>query len=86
MVSAGALEVPGEQLTYSSPISDWGRIAHVALAWNGANPGSVIEIVTAAWLCLVTPSDWMLPTLAPAMRTSSPWAANDASSKIARTR
>jgi hypothetical protein len=46
----------------------------------------VIEIVTAARLSGVTPSDWMLPTFAPAIRTSSPWTANDASSKIARTR
>ena len=34
-----------------------------------------IEIVTAARLRELTPSDWILPTLAPAIRTFSPAAA-----------
>ena len=49
-LSRGELEVPGLQSTYSSPISDCGRIAQVALAWKGANAGSSMEIVTAARL------------------------------------
>ena len=44
-----------------------------------------IEIVTAARLRELTPSDWIEPTLAPAIRTFSPTAAYEASSKIART-
>ena len=44
-----------------------------------------IVIVTAARFLALTPSDVIEPTLAPAMRTSSPLAAYDASSKIART-
>ena len=55
-VSAGAAVVPGVQSTYISPISDWGRIAQVAFAWNGVNRLSLISSVTAAWLCLVTSS------------------------------
>ena len=84
--SAGAAVVPGSQSTYISPISDWGRIAQVALAWNGANRASSIWSVTAAWLCLVTSSEAIEPTGAPATRTCSPATANEASSKIARTR
>ena len=80
----GRRAVPGLQSTYSSPISDCGRIAQVASAWKGVKRASLIEIVTAA-LSTVTPSPVMLPTLAPAMRTSSPCAANEASSKIGRT-
>ena len=45
-----------------------------------------MEIVTAARLFLVDPQRLDEPTLAPAIRTSSPWAANEASSKRARTR
>ncbi len=93
--SAGALAVPGLQSTYFSPISDCGRIAQDALVWNGKNPGLVIVNVTAALLSVPggqgalrvvqTSSAPIVPTGAPAMRTSSPATANVASSKIART-
>src|SRR5205085_7460074 len=94
-VSSGALEVPGLQSTYLSPISDWGRIAQNALAWNGMNPRLSISSVTAALLSVPpvhgalrathTSREVIVPTGAPAIRTSSPWTANAASSKIART-
>ena len=68
----------------------------MALAWNGVNSPLLIAIVTAAmfggeaaehcWEVVHTLSDWMLPTSAPAIRTSSPPTANAALSKIARTR
>jgi hypothetical protein len=74
------------QSTYITPISDWGRIAHVALAWNGVKRASLIASVTAACLFCVTSSEAIEPTGAPATRTCSPATANEASSKIARTR
>ena len=85
--------MPGLQSTYISPISDWGRIAHVALAWKGVNRLSSISSVTAALLSVPgrhvcathTSSDAIDPTGAPATRTCSPGTANEASSKIART-
>ena len=92
---AGAAAVPGLQSTYISPISDCGRIAQVALVWNGANRESSISSVTAALFCVPgahgvlcathTSSDAIDPTGAPATRTCSPCTANEASSKIART-
>src|SRR5216110_3028711 len=95
-VSAGAAAVPGLQSTYISPISDWGRIAQVASAWNGVNRESLIASVTAALfmvpavhrglLAVHTSSEAIEPTGAPAIRTCSPGTANDASSKMARTR
>jgi hypothetical protein len=33
---AAALAVPGVQSTYSSPMSDCGRIVQVASSWKGA--------------------------------------------------
>ncbi len=45
--SGGALRVPGLQSTYFSPISDCGRIAHVALAWNGVKSALSISITAA---------------------------------------
>src|SRR5437764_15479007 len=95
-VSAGAAAVPGLQSTYISPISDWGRIAHVASAWNGVKRESLIASVTAALFVVPavqralfavhTSSDAIDPTGAPAIRTCSPGTANGASSKVARTR
>ena len=84
--SAGAAVVPGSQSTYISPISDWGRIAQVALVWNGVKRVSLIRSVTAARLFLVTSSEAIEPTGAPATRTCSPATANDASSNMALTR
>src|SRR5437660_12879672 len=98
-VSGGALAVPGVQSTYFSPISDWGRMAQNALVWNGVNPGLLIVNVTAALhplpgceqeageprpLRSVTSVVPIVPTVAPAIRTSSPVTANVASSKTAR--
>ena len=94
-LSWGAAAVPGLQSTYISPISDCGRIAQVALAWKGVNRPSSISSVTAALLSVPgrhgavcathTSSDAIDPTGAPAIRTCSPFTANEASSKIART-
>ena len=67
----------------------------MALAWNGVKRASLIASVTAAlfWVPVAhaavcathTSSDAIDPTGAPAIRTSSPGTANEASSKIART-
>ena len=46
--NGGVLAVPGVQSTYFSPISDCGRMAQNALAWNGVNPALLIVNVTAA--------------------------------------
>src|SRR5437763_10635516 len=97
--NGGVLAVPGLQSTYFSPISDCGRMAQKALAWNGVNPGLLTVKFTAALhplpgveheleapspLRSVTSVVAIVPTVAPAIRTSSPVTANVASSKIAR--
>jgi hypothetical protein len=70
--NGAAPAVPGLQSTYSSPMSDCGRMAQCASVWKGAKRLSVTAMITAAFLAAVTQREWMLPTLAPAMRTSSP--------------
>ena len=79
------LDVPCVHSTNFSPISDWGRIVQLALAWNGENPVLSIRSTIAAFLSLVTSSDSTAPILAPAVLTSSPFTTFEALSKIART-
>src|SRR5579884_774982 len=97
--SGGVADVPGLQSMYFSPSSDCGRIAQNALAWKGVKPALLIVNVTAALQPLpgteqelgapsplrsVTSVEPIVPTGAPAIRTSSPGTANEASSNIAR--
>jgi hypothetical protein len=83
--SAGRLEEPGVHSTNFSPISDAGRIVQCASEWNGPKPDFWSSNTTAALFCGVTSSESTLPTLAPAIRTSSPETTLAAVSKIART-
>ena len=71
--------------TNFSPISDCGRIVHVASLRKSWKPGSVMSSVIAAFLSGVTSSAPILPTLTPAIFTSSPGMTDTALSKIART-
>ena len=82
--STGVLTVPGVQSANVSPISDCGRIVQCASAWKGEKPSFWMFSTTAALLSGVRSSDWILPTFAPAIFTSSPGTART-KSKIART-
>ena len=96
----GARGSVGVQLTYFSPISDCGRISQLASSRKSWKPGlSISSSITAlpgtslnlpsstavASPGSETPTDLIVPTLAPATRTCSPLTMNEPLSKTART-
>ena len=83
--SPGARGWVGEHSTYFSPISDCGRMRHDASERKSVKPALSISRTIAALLSGVTASESILPTLTPAILTSSPWMTEKAESKIART-
>ena len=76
----------GVHSTKRSPMSDCGRIVHSASARKSSKPGRSMRSTTAALWSGVTSSDSILPTLTPAILTSSPGITENALMKIARTR
>ena len=76
----------GEHSTNCSPISDCRPTRQVASLRNGMNAGSSIFSTTTARLWLSTSSASIVPTLTPAIFTSSPVMTKLELSKIARTR
>ncbi len=75
----------GVHSTNFSPISDCGRIVHSASERKSSKPARVIVRTTAAFWSSVTSSESILPTLTPAILTSSPGTSEKAFWKIART-
>ena len=75
----------GVHSTNFSPISDCGRIVQLASCGSRSKPGWSMRRTTAAFWSGVTSSDSILPTLTPAILTSSPGITENALSKIART-
>ena len=67
-------------------MSDCGRIVHSASLRKSSKPGRSMRSTTAALWSGVTSSDSILPTLTPAIFTSSPGMTEKAFMKIARTR
>ena len=82
--SSGWSERPGSHSTNFSPMSDCGRIVHLASARKGAKPGSSISRTAIAFFSGVTSSSLIAPTRAPAIFTSSPSTAPETLSKVAR--
>jgi hypothetical protein len=76
----------GVHSTNFSPISDCGRIEHSASRRKSSKPGRSMRSTTAALWSGVRSSDSTLPTLTPAILTSSPGITENAFMKIARTR
>ena len=82
----GARGWVGWQSMYFSPISDCGRIVQLASVRKGVKPWLSIFMTTTALpgtacgpfsrlavsVSLETSTDWTVPTVAPAIRTSSP--------------
>ena len=67
-------------------MSDCGRMVHSASARKSSKPARSMRSTTAALWSGVTSSDSILPTLTPAILTSSPGITENAFMKIARTR
>ncbi len=76
----------GVHSTNFSPISDWGRMEHSASLRQPSKPGSVISMSTEAVCRGVTSRSLILPTLTPAIFTSSPGMTEKALRNSASTR
>ena len=89
--SAGGAATPGARgcvgvhWTNCSPSSDSSPISQWASARNGTNLGALIWSTSAAWFCWVSCTADTVPTLTPAILTSSPGIMNEELSNTART-